>query len=154
MSQKSNATAVIIAAPKGQNVTLINCKDQQCSWPPQEAPVVTAERQKTSFSISGEQCHSCHHCSSQRARHDSHQLQPPRVYLVLDNSRHHDWLPSSGLPPQEAPVVIAEKRKSFFSSHRTAMPRLLSLQLLEGKTLPSSTAKTKSALGRCQMKSI
>lgn len=32
-AQKSKATAVIIAAPQGQDVTLINCKDQECTWP-------------------------------------------------------------------------------------------------------------------------
>lgn len=33
VTQESKATAVIIAAPKGQDVTLINCKDQECTWP-------------------------------------------------------------------------------------------------------------------------
>ena len=53
-SQESNATAVTIAAPKGQDVTLINCKDHECPWPPQEAPVVIAEKRKVLLFFSQE----------------------------------------------------------------------------------------------------
>ena len=33
VAQEGSAVAVIMAAPKGQDVYLINCKDEECSWP-------------------------------------------------------------------------------------------------------------------------
>ncbi len=31
--QENKAVAVIIAASQGQDVTLINCKEEECAWP-------------------------------------------------------------------------------------------------------------------------
>lgn len=33
MLQESRAVAVVVAAPKGQDVWPINCKDMECTWP-------------------------------------------------------------------------------------------------------------------------